>query len=270
MNKLQEIVDFMKPLVPDREPNVFYPRAETIEDRMISSTNACTTDEITLNEPLGVFQVKENENNGGRVTDMPVGTTDSYRVYIDGTWQWAQYVDETMAWEIDLFVIGYEENCFPENMVQTGLRTNGEAKYGGKIQVTDINDIEHWTSGKLEFRMVVAGASGTPQQNHPFGKYKRKNFRDNRWMDFNVFIGNWNTSTYGAWMAESWIEEDGGSSGSTTITVPPSTVQGASFPGYSYTIPSKDGDDKLGTFTVQFSDSKSQVYNIRSANVARK
>lgn len=268
MNKLQEIVDFMKPHVPEREPNVFYPRAETIEDQMLSSKNARTS-EVVMNEPLGVFQVPDGANNGGRVADMPEGTTDSYRVYIDGTWQWAQYVDETMAWEIDLYVIGYEENCSAENMVQTGLRTNGEAEYGGDIQVTNINAIEHWTNGKLEFRMVVAGASGTPQQNRPFGKYKRRNFRDNKWYNFNQFIGNWNTSTYGGWMSESWIEEDGGNSASITINVPSSTVEGHTFPGYSYTIPSKNEDDQLGTFTVQFTDPKTQIYQVNYANVRR-
>jgi hypothetical protein len=263
MNTLSTLVEHIRPLVGN-EPLVFYPRAETIEDEMISSKNARTS-EIVMAEPLGVFQIREG-GNSNRVNDMPEGPVDAYRAYVNGTWVWVQTVDEEYAWETDIYVIGYEENVSAENMVQTGFRTNGEAEYGGLIQVTNINGIEHWTNGKLEFRLVVAGASGAPPQNMPFGKWKRKNFRDNRWHDFNYFIGNWNTSTYGPWMSESWIEEDGGVSTSTTITAPASN----GFPGYSITIPSKDQDDKLGTFTVQFTDSKSQIYNVQYANIKRR
>ncbi len=267
MATLEQLVGLIKPLVNDNEPLVFYPRAETIEDERIDHPEARSA-EVIMSEPLGVIQPVESPLDGQstqRVSYAPEGV-DAYRAYVNGTWVWVQTVDEEFAWENDIYVIGNEENVSAGNMVQNNLRVDGRAEYGGIIQVTDINAIEHWTSGKLEFKMIIIGASGSPSQNIPFGKRKRKNFRNNNWYDFGYFVGNWNKSTYGNWMTEAWIEEDGGASASTTITFP-STSGG---PAIGYTFPSQDQDDKLGQFTVQFDDAVGQVYNIQNANVKRK
>ena len=172
-----------------------------------------------------------------------------------------------------MYVIGEEENVSPENMIaanedRTQGRTQGIAEYGGIIQVTNLNQIEHWTSGKLEFKIIVLNALGGQISIRAFGRWARSNFRDRKWKDFGHFISNWNTSTFANWMYENWIEEDGGSSSSITIVMPP--PQGQSGPTISQSFPSKDRDDNLGLATIQFTDNISQVYNITYANIKRR
>ena len=184
-----------------------------------------------------------------------------------------QNVSEDYAWENDVWVIGEEENVSDENLVAalediSVARVQGQPEYGGIIQCTDLNAIEHWTSGKLEFKILVLNASGAKISQRGMGKSKRMYFRDQKWKDFGHFIGNWNTSTFGNWMYENWWEEDGGQSNSVTITMPPPAGQPG--PTVSITVPSKNKDDDLGLATIQFSDPITQVYNLTNANIKRR
>jgi len=259
---LEKLVSQIKAISDNREPNVFYPKAENIDrERRLSSVAQTQTN--FLEEPVGVFQDVYN----------PDYSSPGYIVNIDNNLVFYDNITEEYAWDNDVWVIGEEENVSPENMIAApedllSARTQGGAEYGGIIQCTDLNAIEHWTSGKLEFKIFILNSSGGQISVRAFGKWARKNFRDQKWKDFGHFVGNWNTSTFGNWMYENWIEEDGGSSSSITITMPPPT--GQSGPTISTTFPSKNQDDNLGLATIQFTDNITQVYNISYSNIKRR
>jgi len=148
------------------------------------------------------------------------------------------------------------------------IRNNGDAEYGGIIQVTDLGALESWINGKLEFRYRVFIASGTNVKNRAFGKYARSNFRDQKWKDFGDFLFYWNTANIGNFTIEGWIEEDGGNSTNTISQTFPSTCTGCPATTISYTKQSSDQD--LGPTIVQFTDPTETVYNISYANIKRR
>jgi hypothetical protein len=153
-------------------------------------------------------------------------------------------------------------------------RVNGEAEHGAWIQVTDLNGIESWFSGKLEFRQIVAGtqgAAGTIVAETPFGRVRRKYFKDDKWVRFNAsFLFNWNLNNLGDYNVEKWIEEDGGSSAEISISIPgsafkPATSTTPSQPaiaGTTVKVTTKKDDDDLGSRIVQFSDNRYKRYDI--------
>ncbi len=249
------------------EPLLFYPQAETIENIAYKKTFRTSNGEPVV---IGIYD-----------SDLsPSYTASGYIIQNDGTLQYHSEITEDFAWENDVWVIGLEEDTndyslsytdlpsFIPVAVNTSLRTQGQAEYAAIIQVTDLNDIEPWTGGKLEFTIVVMNANGVIIGNEKFPKRKRSNFKDNKWYDYNYFVGNWNTSTFGNWMYEKWIERDGGKSASITVSVPPPA--GSSGPTTTINIPSEDRDDDLGLATIQFSDNIDQVYNISYANIKRR
>lgn len=59
-------------------------------------------------------------------------------------------------------------------------------------------------------------------------------------------------------MLENRWELDGGQSGSTTITLPGAP----GYPNYSFTFPSKNMDDDLGSSALQFIDPISTIYKL--------
>jgi hypothetical protein len=245
-----------------RDAILFYPRAETIENYRKQRTRARAYEE-QLYDPIGVYQEVFN----------PDYSSPGYIVNNGYDLVFYQNVSEDYAWENDVWVIGEEENVSDENLVAalediSVARVQGQPEYGGIIQCTDLNAIEHWTSGKLEFKILVLNASGAKISQRGMGKSKRMYFRDQKWKDFGHFIGNWNTNTFGNWMYENWWEEDGGQSNSVTITMPPPAGQPG--PTVSITVPSKNKDDDLGLATIQFSDPITQVYNLTNANIKRR
>lgn len=252
MARLDSIVTLIKPMVDNREPLVFYPRAETIEDERNGSTIARTKEEI-YQEPIGVIQPPLN-------SEPPEGTT-GFRVNRGGGWQWVQSVTEADAWDNDIFVIGTDEN-----VEMYGGRTNGGAEFAGQIQVTNLNSIEHWTSGKLEFKLIVRSANNVEISNRDFGKVSRRNFRNQAWYDFGHSVGNWNTANWGNYTIENWWERDGGGTSSTTISAPAAN----GLPGISYTVNHGSDDNSFGTSMVQFTDPVTQVYQISYMNFKRR
>lgn len=253
-----------KQLTNGKEPLLFYPRAETIEMKRKNSNGARTNEAGFSQELIGVYQdvYHPDYSSPGYIID------NGYSLVF------YQNITEDYAWENDVWVIGAEENVSPENSVaavediSVAARFQGQAEYAGIIQCTDLNAIEHWTAGKLEFKIFIFNASGAQISVRAFGKWKRSNFRNQKWKDFGHFVGNWNTSTFGNFMYENWWEEDGGQSNSVTITMPPPA--GQTGPTVSTTIPSKNQDDNLGLATIQFTDAISQVYNISYANIKRR
>jgi hypothetical protein len=63
------------------------------------------------------------------------------------------------------------------------------------MQVTDLNDIEPWTGGKLEFTIVVMNANGVIIGNEKISKRKDLILKTKNGMT--ILLGNWNTSTFG-------------------------------------------------------------------------
>jgi hypothetical protein len=265
----EEIVSSLDILIPKirelnggREPLIFYPRAEVIaENEKNKVISRIVNGEVR--EPIGVYEgvYELDYSSPGYIIDNGFSL-----VYY-------QNITEDYAWENDVWVLGQEENVSDENMVpaiedQIGGRFQGQSEYGGIIQCTNLNAIEHWTAGKLEFKIFVFDANGVKRSERAFGRWKRSNFKDQKWKDFGHFIANWNTSVFGNWMSENWWEEDGGQSNSVTITMPPPS--GQTGPTVSTTIPSKNLDDNLGVATIQFTDPISQIYNISFANIKRR
>lgn len=199
-----------------------------------------------------------------------------------------QDITEDYAATNNVYIIGSEaiatnenELMLPEDPYAGGgggsytptytYRTDGRPEYGGKIQVTDLNAIEHWTAGKFEFRIIVFSASGVKIKDKTFPDRARDNFQDNKWYDFNEFLFNWNQSNIGAFTLEKWIEIDDPvfGSGNTEITMSlPPAYEGGSPTTVKTTI--QESDDDLGQSIVQFSDKVGLSYGISHMNFKRK
>jgi hypothetical protein len=244
-----------------RHPILFYPRAETIEDLLHQGVNT-----ISIQQPIGVFQEMYFEDY----------SSPGYSLDGNHSLKFFANITEKFAWQHDVWVIGEEENIGSDSIEvlnlstesTNGIRTQGRSEFGGIIQITNLNAIEHWTSGKLELELRVFGSNGALISHRYFGQRARRNFQNQVWFDFDHFICNWNTSTFGNWMYENWIERDGGLSSTITLNFP--APQGQSGPSTSFTITSKSGDDNLGLATVQFTDLTTQVYNLTHSNIRRK
>jgi len=72
-------------------------------------------------------------------------------------------------------------------------------------------------------------------------------------------------NTFGFWMYESWLEEDGGGTSSITYTFPPPAGAPAGTPTISTSISNRANDDNMGYATIQFTDPITTVYNISYA-----
>jgi hypothetical protein len=209
--------------------------------------------------------------------ENPTKTCPGYIVVMNGVLSFFQNIDEEFAWEHDVWVVGEEENCSPENMiaaVEDGLiesysRFNGRAEYGGIIKVVNWSLVEPWVAGKPEFRSILnkgAGGGGTIHDKK-YGKWRRIHF-NGVFRNFGTFLFNWNLSTIGDWTTEKWIEEDGGASSSISTTI----TWKDSFGNTQTTttsIPSKNKDDDLGQSIIQFTDQINQEYNLTGIIIKR-
>lgn len=89
-----------------------------------------------------------------------------------------------------------------------GLRNNRGEEYLRRFTVPNPEDVEHWTSGKLEPRLVVVGKGGLEIKNVSFGKIKRKNIR--HWVYTDMFLTTWDREQLGDYWAYKWVELDAG------------------------------------------------------------
>ena len=199
-------------------------------------------------------------------------------------------VTEEMAWnwENDIWVFGSEELCSSDNMIkapgdtisvftdelpaliENAERFDGKKEWGGIVQVTNIGNLESWVRGKLELKYFVNKSDGGVLKDRGFGKWRRKNFKNQRWKDFGDLIGYWNLSNWGPMQLERWIEEDGGG----TTTVNQSFSPGSGFPTVTITHTIKSNDFDCGTANVQFTDPSlpsinHTIYNLNSLNFTR-
>ncbi|MBX9807288.1 MAG: hypothetical protein K2X95_05785 [Flavobacteriaceae bacterium] len=249
------------------EPLLFYPRAETIEESRLNQKSSATAK--LAEQTVGVNQ---------DVYDPITNASPGYVLTFDGELIFYDNITEDFAWENDVWVIGQEEtgvnmslvgdDVFSNYFSTTGIpsRSDGQAEFGGIVQVTDLGSIEPWVAGKLEFAIICKGTSGNEVKKE-FDKRKRSHFRNNKWYDYQFFIGNWTTVAFGNLMVEKWMELDGGQSASVSMTIPPAVPGGVSI---TVTVPSKSKDDDLGQTIVQFTDSMEQEYNLSHINIKRK
>lgn len=195
-----------------------------------------------------------------------------------------QNVTEDYAANNNVYIIGSEaiatndnELMLPDDPYSGGgggsytptytYRTEGRAEYGGKIQVTDMNAIEHWTAGKLELRVIVVSASGLIVKDKEFDQRARSNFSDKKWYDFNEFYYNWYQNNIGSFTVEKWIEMDsGGDPTETTINIPAAYEGG---PTFSVKVSSSDNDEEMGQTIIQYNDRVGQSYGISHMNIQR-
>jgi len=259
------------------DPVIFYPRAEIYDDYRKKNNNLLSNRIAPEDQyvPAGTYIPPGIPTAVYQDYYYPDYSTDGYTINSSNYLTYFGNINEDYAWENDVWVIGYGEDCSSGNLVDAPPpplnpeRTQGQSERGMIIQCTNLNSIEPWLSGKLEFKYTVFNSSGaTILGPIAGGRVKRKYFKNQQWYDYNRFIGNWHTSTFGNWMYEHWIEEDGGQSSSITINMPP--PQGYTGPTYSVSLPSKNRDDNLGTVAVQFTDAITQIDNISYANVKRK
>jgi hypothetical protein len=185
--------------------------------------------------------------------------------------------NEDYAWSHDVWVFGQEEVVSPGNMLPpvNGTddhlpghtdRSDADKEWGGDIQVTNLGELESWIQGKPEFKYFVYTASGSTWKELPLGKRKRKNFKNDKWYNFNDFIGYWNLNNIGNWSIEQWIEEDNGDPITVTSSYP-APCSGCPTTNISYTISDEDYD--MGKTMIQFSDPISTEYSLNYANIRR-
>lgn len=294
ISKIASLTSKIQETDKEARPMVFFPKAETIEDNIIANKGSYDVAK-NLKEPLAVLKGAYNSDY----------SAPGYKLDEQNKLVYVRDVTEEYAWNNDVYVIGQAEqvrsftppcdfrkgkDCYsggPSNggpviTTSNNFRKNGRAEYGGLIQVTsNLNEIEHWFSGKLEFRMIIAGiegSAGTVIRDIPFPRIKRKYFKNKKWYDYKVFLFNWNLSNLGDYNVEKWIERDGGSNGEFSLNIPGSPFKPATsttpaqpaFPGTTVKVSWKRDDDDMGTSIVQFSDKLSQKYNLGRMNFKRK
>jgi hypothetical protein len=260
-------------------PILFIPHIEEVDESYFKNN------EFPLGYPNVSFDFEYNNTTH---------TTPSYK-YDDtrnDLFLYLEEVNEEMAWnfEYDVWIFGEEENVSAENQVAAVddttkvfnnlpptldefdvERFDGKKEWGGRIQVTNMGAIEPFVRGKFEFKYFVNKSDGGILKERGFGKWRRKNFKDQNWKDFGDLIGNWTLSNWGPMQLERWIEEDGGSS--TTVTQ--SFSPGSGLPSVTVTHNLKSGDEDLGTANVQFSDLSMPdlnyvIYTLSHMNFTRK
>jgi hypothetical protein len=90
----------------------------------------------------------------------------------------------------------------------TGLRNNNGLEYLQQFKVPNPSSVEHWTSGKLEVRLIVVGKGGAEIKNAYFGKIKRKDVKN--WVVKDLLLTTWDRAVWGDYFAYKWVEEDNG------------------------------------------------------------
>lgn len=252
----------------ERNVIIFIPSMENIKSKVAQNDNFS----ISKKENSTVY-----ENIITVIGDEYIPTDQTCPGYVvsnEGNLVFYQTIDESFAWENDVWVFGQEEgdptNDTTYNMIESE-RADGQAEFGAIIQITDFSQIEPWPGGKVEMKFFVYNAFGTIIKEKEFPKTKRKNIAAPTWKDYGEFIANWNRSNIGNWMIEGWIEQDNrGSAGNTTTisTSFPSTCTGCPTTSVGYTMKKTDYD--MGRTIIQFSDPITQIYGISYANIKRK
>jgi hypothetical protein len=261
INNLQAGFQKLLTVSPGGIPQIFVPSVENLDPKIKRPDNYIPTE---ANGEAVDFLVSGD--------DIPAAG-DSYPGYVldnNNNLIYSGMINEAFAWDHDVSVIGFEEVCSPENSFghpadtvynptsyepPTGteeVRVDGRQEWGGIIQVTDMNGIEPWTQGKFEFKYYVNASGGTALKAKGFGKWRRKNFREEKWVHFQDFIGTWNLANWGPMQLERWTELDDQFGVKTTVSTNINPGQG--WPSTTITHTFDIDDDDLGVANVQFTD----------------
>lgn len=252
---------------------LYYPRAGTFEKKGITNPDFNTK---SSDSPEIVIMNTYNEDY----------SSPAYQLNEKEELVFTQNVTEDYANNNNVYVIGSES--ITTNIIAPSLdpgdtygddggggggytnyiyRTNGRSEHGGKIQLTDMNAIEHWTAGKFEFRIVVVSSRGDIVRDQSFEKTARDKFENRKWYDYNEFLFNWNQSNIGPFTIEKWVERDYFLGLDTEVSIFIPSYEGG--PTGTVKIKINDIDEDLGQTIIQFSDRVGQVYGISHMNIQR-
>lgn len=287
------LVKQMKDFKPGRMPIIFVPVMETRDPRY---KNEYATKRESSERPSAALPANPNnyiiavdqENDvkkgkksnalqpmvNGRVYDdtLDCQAAEYYSGYfIDDSGNLTYYacINEAIAWDVDIWIYGYEEDVSPGNQVMSDYdingpsfastpnlrqRTDGSMEYVAFFQAIsgELNDIENWKFGKLELKVFIASSTGTTIFEQPLGKLRRRNFTDEKWVNVRKPLGHWYTSIWGNVQYERWIEENDGNNInlSTNVTY---TANGANYTT-SWSVGAKQNDNNLGLSPVLWTD----------------
>lgn len=170
ISKLESLSSRIRSSTSDEIPMVFFPRAETLQEKAKAdkSFNASKA----MKEPIAVMKGAYNDDY----------SVPGYKLDSDGELKYVGDITEEFAWNNDVYVIGKSENittysrrcdnmlrssdCYsgggsPRGGSSRNKRINGRNEQGGILQVLALNEIEHWTAGQLEFRLIVSGLNNS-------------------------------------------------------------------------------------------------------------
>lgn len=279
-NELISLVKQMKKFRPNEIPNLYVPVMEKRDLKEKSNKGQETGSQgnarITMvdqDNEIGKMVSANNNVSGSEVSRVPEvnacapGYYFGYIIDDGGSLTYSNCIDEQLAYTTDVWVLGYEETVSPGNMIASSFdgytggytggglvasRIQGRTEYGGRIQVTNLGNIEPWVRGKPEFKHFVYNSAGTLIHEHAFGKLRRSHFNGSDWISLHCTIGNWNTSVWGDITYERWIEENRGTSITLTQTI--TTTNNGVTSTYVINTPLKSEDSNLGLANIQFTD----------------
>lgn len=256
IESITSLVKQMKAANSGREPIIFIPSVENFDPEINKTRINSIDDSKVINRLPPVDEIIYVFGDAGGVDNKlyPGFTIDE-----SGGLVYYGMISESFAWNNDVVVIGVEEessyirddtNPARLNPVKALARRDpSRLEIGGRILVTNISEIESWIYGKLEMKYFVNSSSGTLIKERAFAKITRRDI-NNRWVDLNDPIGNWDINIWGPYQYERWIEEDGGSP--TTISTPITPVAGG--PTYTITTDLKGQDVNCGLAAVGYND----------------
>ncbi len=136
----------------------------------------------------------------------------------------------------------------------TGLRNNKGLEYLNSWRVPNPSAVEHWTSGKLELRVIVLGKGGAEIKNAYFGKIKRNTVKSGVYP--NLFMTTWDRAIWGDTWAYKWVEEDNGPTITIALKLDDWIKKLLKIPvGVSITAVFESKHDDAGTAIVNFDES---------------
>ncbi len=139
----------------------------------------------------------------------------------------------------------------------TGVRNERGQEYLKRYQVPNPSDFEHWTSGKLEMRLIVLGKGGAQLKNAYFGKVKRRDIKSG--INLNLFITTWDRAQWGDYWAYQWAEVDNGPTVEWALSLTAKITEKLGITG-SVKVTKNNKDDDAGSGMVGFAESTNIEY----------
>lgn len=126
----------------------------------------------------------------------------------------------------------------------------------------NLGNYESWIAGKPEVSLVIAGVRNGAVVNPIYKGYwnpKRDDCSGSNWYIPDNFTFTW-TEDYGMYTTYYWLEEDGGATESTPISLTWQPNGAGSLTAFSTTIPKHNSDKEMGTVTIWKNEANYKVY----------